>query len=93
MCIGISVLSKPIALEFASEEELLSRLQPGLDGLILTEGGCHGTFLPAVWASLPDAREFLRQLKHKAGLDPDYWSDTVEVERYITESWVETDLG
>jgi AMMECR1 domain-containing protein len=32
-------------------------------------------------------REFLRHLKLKAGMPPDYWSDDIRVYRYTTESF------
>lgn len=84
--IHISVLSLPEALQFSSEEELLAQLRPRVDGLIIEEGYNRGTFLPSVWEQLPSPREFLRQLKHKAGLPPDYWSSRIRVQRYTTES-------
>ncbi len=83
----ISVLSRPEPMEFDSEQDLLRQLRPGVDGLILQEGGNRGTFLPSVWESLPEPRLFLQQLKLKAGLAPDYWSDSVRVWRYGTESF------
>jgi AMMECR1 domain-containing protein len=64
----------------------LSQLRPGVDGLILEEGGRRGTFLPAVWESLPEPRAFLRELKRKAGLPADHWSDTLRAHRYTVES-------
>ena len=85
--VHISVLGKPEPMQFASEQELISQLRPQVDGLILQEGGYRGTFLPAVWESLPEPQEFLRQLKRKAGLPADYWSDTLRVSRYGTQSW------
>ena len=84
--IHISVLSLPEPLQFSSEEELLAQLRPHVDGLIIEDGYNRGTFLPSVWEQLPSPREFLRQLKHKAGLHPDYWSTRIRVQRYITES-------
>ncbi len=81
----ISILGSPEPIQFSSETELLRQLEPGVDGLILEERGHRGTFLPTVWQSLPEPREFLRQLKRKAGLPPDYWSPTVRVWRYRTE--------
>lgn len=83
--IHISVLSKPELMYFESEDDLLRQIRPGIDGLILSEGLYQGTFLPSVWESLPDPKQFLNHLKMKAGLTPDYWSDTVKVERYIVE--------
>jgi len=85
--IEVSVLSPPEALPVRSEAELLERIRPGVDGLILEEGARRGTFLPAVWESLPDPRSFVTQLKLKAGLPPDYWSDTLRVYRYHTEAF------
>ena len=87
--ISISVLSKPKPLEFDSEEDLLAKIRPQVDGLILTEGQHRGTFLPAVWESLPNAKDFLNQLKLKAGLSPDYWSETIRMERYTSEEFSE----
>ncbi|MEE8581522.1 MAG: AmmeMemoRadiSam system protein A [Myxococcota bacterium] len=82
----ISVLSPLEPLPVASEEELLAKLRPGIDGLLIREGGRDGTFLPSVWDSLPDASEFVRSLKEKAGLPRDYWSDRIETQRYTVES-------
>ena len=84
--IHISLLTIPEPLQVSSEEELVHRLRPGVDGLILQEGTRRGTFLPSVWDSLPTAREFLRHLKLKAGLPPDYWSDTLRFQRYTAEA-------
>jgi len=83
--LDISVLGKPEPLEFDSEQELLEQIRPGVDGLILQDGLNRGTFLPTVWESLPERKEFLRHLKTKAGLPADHWSDTVKVWRYTTE--------
>ena len=84
--IHISILSLPEPMRFTSQDDLLSQIRPGIDGLILTDGARRGTFLPAVWESLPDAGSFLGHLKVKAGLPADYWSDTIEVQRYAAES-------
>ena len=85
--IHLSVLSPAEPIEFSDEENLLRQLRPGVDGLVLKAEGRQGTFLPSVWDTLPEPRAFFRQLKRKAGLEEDYWSDSVTVERYTTESW------
>lgn len=85
--IGISVLTPATPLSFGSEAELLAQIEPGLDGLILEDGLARGTFLPSVWSSLPDRRDFLRHLKLKAGLPVDHWSERLRVSRYRTESF------
>jgi len=84
--IHISILTQPEAVAFTSEQDLLTKLEPGIDGLILEEGRRRGTFLPSVWESLPEPGQFLRHLKQKAGLAPDYWSDAIRVYRYRTEA-------
>ena len=85
--IGISVLGHKEALVFDSQQTLLDMLHPGKDGLILQDRNARGTFLPTVWESIPQPAEFINQLKIKAGLTADYWSDTLEVWRYTTESF------
>ena len=87
LSLEISVLTKPEPLDARSEQDLLRRIEPGRDGLILQDGGHRGTFLPSVWESLPDPALFVRELKRKAGLRPDHWSDRLRVWRYRTESF------
>ncbi len=84
--VHISVLTKPKAMTFDGEDDLLRQLRPGVDGLVLESGRCRGTFLPAVWQTLPEPRQFLNQLKVKAGLHPDAWPDDAKVMRYTCES-------
>ena len=83
----ISVLGPVQPLEVASEDDLLGQLRPGVDGLLLEEGDLAATFLPAMWPRLPTAREFVRVLKEKARLSPDYWSATIKAYRYTAEEF------
>jgi AmmeMemoRadiSam system protein A len=83
----ISVLTPAVAMTFDSEKDLLEQIRPGIDGLVLEEKQHRGTFLPAVWESLPEAESFLQHLKQKAGLPQNYWSDSIKVSRYTTESF------
>lgn len=82
----LSVLSVTAPLYFQSEDDLLAQLRPGTDGLVLVKGDRRATFLPSVWESLPEPREFLRHLKQKAGLAPEHWSDAIKAFRYTVES-------
>ncbi|WP_026612112.1 AmmeMemoRadiSam system protein A [Methylocaldum szegediense] len=84
--IRLSLLTPAEPISFTSEEDLLRQMTVGEDGLILEEGFRRGTFLPTVWASLPDPKTFLQHLKLKAGLPEDYWSDSIKVYRYRTET-------
>lgn len=83
--IKISVLTPPVPINFETEPDLLRQLRPGVDGLILEDGLHRGTFLPAVWQSLPNPRDFLCHLKIKAGLAPGYWSNSLRIARYRAE--------
>ena len=83
----LSVLGVPELVAVSSEQELLDTLRPGLDGVILSEGHRRSTFLPEVWGSMKSGREFLEQLRLKASLPANYWSDTLRIERYTTESF------
>ena len=85
--IHISILGTPETITFDSEQELIEQLRPGVDGLILEDGYHRGTFLPSVWEQLPSRHEFFRHLKQKAGLPPDYWSDTLKLQRYAVEEF------
>jgi AmmeMemoRadiSam system protein B/AmmeMemoRadiSam system protein A len=91
--ISISILSPQTQIHFSDETDLLAQLQPGIDGIVLTEGTPYrGVFLPVVWEQLPDPKQFINQLKRKAGLPEDYWSDTIQAWRYITASKSSIDL-
>ncbi len=85
--IHISVLGAAEPVPAADERALSRALRPGIDGVILEDGRHRATFLPAVWEQIADPLTFLRELKQKAGLAPDYWSDTIKVYRYSTESF------
>ena len=85
-----AVLSTPEEMQFESQAHVLEQLRPGLDGLILADGGRRGTFLPQVWDQLPTPSEFLTRLKAKAGLPLDHWSPSVRIWRYTTETFGET---
>ena len=85
--IHLSVLSPLEAIEVNSERELCQRLRPGVDGLVLADGAHSATFLPDVWESLPEPARFVGELKRKAGWSPAYWSPSMRVQLYTSESF------
>jgi AmmeMemoRadiSam system protein A len=87
--IEVSLLSASRPLALAGEQDLLQQLTPGVDGVVLEWRDRRATFLPQVWESLPDARDFLAALKRKAGLAADFWRDDVRVSRYSVSKWKE----
>jgi AmmeMemoRadiSam system protein A len=73
LLIEISRLTQPHPLEYTDSESLIQHLQPGIDGVILTDGMRRATFLPQVWEQLPNPEDFLGHLCHKMGANPDTW--------------------
>jgi len=90
--IEVSLLSATQALDFSNEQEALLQLQPGVDGVVFEYAHYRSTFLPQVWQQLPDVDVFMAQLKHKAGLTPDFWADQVKLSRYTVSKWKERDF-
>ena len=87
--VEVSVLSAPAPLPVADEADLLARLVPGVDGIVLSWRRQRATFLPQVWEQLPEPRDFIAQLKRKAGLDARFWADDVRIERYTVAKFKE----
>jgi AmmeMemoRadiSam system protein A len=90
--VEVSLLSAAAVVEVADEDDLLARLRPGVDGIVLELGARRATFLPQVWDALPDARDFLRALKRKAGMPADFWSGEIRVSRYTNTKWREDEF-
>jgi len=84
--IHISILTEAVKMNINSEQDLLEQLTKGVDGLILSDGIRSATYLPSVWEQIPDKNIFVQQLKLKAGLAADYWSDTIECKKYQCET-------
>lgn len=66
--LSLSLLSTPKPLVFASEQELLAQIRPGVHGLTIARGASKGTFLPSVWEQITSPTAFLQHLKRKAGM-------------------------
>lgn len=77
--IEISILTKPVRLDFENPEDLKKRLKPGVHGVILSQGYHRATFLPQVWEQLPGTEDFLEHLCRKAGMEKTCWKDTKTV--------------
>lgn len=90
--IEISRLSEPRPLEYSSGEDLLKKLTPHVDGVILKDGMRRATFLPQVWEKIPDPAEFLDHLCMKMGVRRDAWREgRLQVSVYRTEEFSESD--
>lgn len=92
VAVEVSLLSTLEPLSFDSEQQLLSLLRPGIDGVLLEHGRQRGTFLPQVWEQVPEAKDFLAHLKRKAGLPADFWAREIRISRYSVTKWRESDV-
>jgi AMMECR1 domain-containing protein len=71
----------------ATRPRRLAALRPGVDGVIFEWREARATFLPQVWAQLPDPARFVAALKRKAGLAADFWAADVRLSRYRVRSF------
>lgn len=88
--IEISRLTPPLRLDYSDADDLMHRLRPGIDGVILRDGMRRATFLPQVWEKIPDAADFLSELCAKMGARFDLWrTRKLEVFVYQVEEFHE----
>lgn len=87
--VEVSLLSPLQPIHFDSEADALAQLQPNVDGVVFAYRGYRSTFLPQVWEQLPTPREFMAQLKRKAGLSADFWDPGVQLQRYTVAKYKE----
>lgn len=82
--IEVSVLDRPRPLAFSGPDDLISKLVPGQDGVILTTRYGKSTYLPQVWDDLGDPVQFMSSLCQKQGAPADCWrtDPTIEIEIY-----------
>jgi uncharacterized protein len=90
--IEVSRLTMPQALLYQDADDLLARLNPGLDGVILSDGSRRATYLPQVWAQIPVKEEFLSDLCLKMGAASNLWKHKhLDVQIYQVEEFHEQD--
>jgi len=87
--VEVSLLTATQPLTFTDEADALAQLRPGIDGVVFEYGRYRSTFLPQVWESFSQPREFLAMLKRKAGLPEDFWEEGVKLSRYTVTKWIE----
>lgn len=71
--IEVSRLTRPVSLEYKDAADLLSKLRPHVDGVILRDGFRRATFLPQVWEKIPNPAEFMDNLCYKMGVSDNTW--------------------
>ena len=73
--VEVSVLTKPQPLDYEGPQDLVQKLRPDVDGVVIERGWHRATFLPQVWEQLPTPEEFLSHLCYKAGLPAGTWQE------------------
>jgi AmmeMemoRadiSam system protein A len=92
--IEVSVLTRNQPLSYHDAADLVGKLRPMVDGVILRKGGCSATFLPQVWEQLPEPADFLSFLCRKACLPADCWRcDHPEILVYQVQKFKEEVSG
>lgn len=90
LSIEISRLTPTSPLEYEQPRDLPQLLQPGKDGVLITDGTRRATFLPQVWEKVSDRREFLAHLCLKMGVSGDHWlKNRLQVFTYQVEEFKE----
>ncbi len=81
--ISLSILTPAVVLPFNDEQDLINKLRPNIDGIIIAKNHARATFLPVVWESIKQAEQFISELKRKAGISSSDCPD--KVWRYTAE--------
>jgi AmmeMemoRadiSam system protein A len=88
--VEVSVLSAPQPLAYDGPDDLMTKLRPGVDGVVIESGWKRATFLPQVWEKIPDPKQFLEFLCRKAHLPADaYRHPGLDVYTYQVEKFEE----
>jgi len=73
--IEVSVLTPKVSLEYEEPQDLIEKIRPGIDGVVIQDGFRKATFLPQVWEKLPSHEEFLTHLCMKMGTQGYLWRE------------------
>ncbi|MCK5293864.1 MAG: AmmeMemoRadiSam system protein A [Arcobacteraceae bacterium] len=83
--IEISLLTDAVLVNYDDIEDLKTKVEVGVDGIILKLDGKQSTFLPQVWEELNSFDLFFEHLCRKAGLSGDCLSKQPIIYKYQVE--------
>lgn len=86
----LAVLSPLHFLTESTFEGVVNQIQAGSEGVFVRCQDCAATFLPSKWENFADAREFLRQLCARAGIDSEEWPSGAQVATFSTQRFSRT---
>jgi AmmeMemoRadiSam system protein A len=81
----VSILTPAILVKYSDIADLKSKIEVGVDGVILKLGDNQGTFLPQVWEDLPTFELFFDHLCKKARLSSGCLDKHPEIYKYQVE--------
>jgi hypothetical protein len=90
--VEVTVLGPLERVDATTEAGVCAALRPGVDGVVLAWRDRRATFIPQMWSHFGDAVTLLEELKQKAGLPPDFWSEDVVVSRYTATIGIDPSL-
>lgn len=80
----VLLLTETEEQKYQNEKDFENELTFGEHGVVLVHESRRGVMLPLWWKIYPDKKEFIKQLKIKSGLSPDYWSDEIKIYYFKT---------
>ena len=85
----ISVLTQPREIAYKDAGDLLRQLQPGVHGVVISQGATkRSTYLPQVWSQIAKKEDFLSYLCRKGGMQTDAWRDPAKTKIEVYEAFV-----
>lgn len=72
--IEISLLTPLQLLPYRNVDDLVQKIRPNIDGVMVEQGWHRGLLLPQVWEKLPDPYEFLQHVSLKANANMSIYS-------------------
>ncbi len=63
---------------FNLEDDFINSLNPSL-GVVMKKGLLTGVMLPIFWEKYAEKKDFVNKLKIKSGINPDYWSNDIQI--------------
>lgn len=87
--VEVSLLTQPQKIAYSDKNDLIQKIRPGIDGVILVLGHKQATFLPQVWEDLPDFNLFFSHLGLKAGIGHEPLSLHPDIYIYQVEKYKE----
>jgi len=85
--IEVSILTKPIKIEYTDIEDLKTKIKPNIHGVILELEDKRATFLPQVWDELSTFESFFGHLLNKAALPMDSFKNHPQIHIYTVKKF------